>query len=434
MIFNTSSLNTLKLIMVFVLFFPGFYKYAGLKIEQLITIIALMCCFFSVLKYRLEIKRTTYLISISYMFVYFFITNISLMRSLDDFVINDMVELGKPLFFLCFFLVAFTVRWNFQNLNDLRNFFLILCVFLIFFGYFESLTSLGNYISLNLYKPNRGVLEGKAIGPFIITYAFATFLVFPFYIFLSRYFFDKKFINKYLFLSFLTLGCIFLTQSKTVFLAVLISLLLFFLIYPFYSGLPGKRKVISIGVGVIFSVIVSFAFLVSFFQEYFSYIYSGLEVVFRFLLDDGIMAALNSNTSTRNRLEQLMFAFEHQDSLPLIGVGISKGVFMPESFYALYFYRLGLIGILLHFFMLFYSLKLSLYNTKSFIKYKQLNLASLFLGLHFYIISLPFCYFSAAVNDQTRTGFVLYLFIGINIATNKLLKSKYDEYNFSNNT
>ncbi|HHB1587700.1 TPA: O-antigen ligase family protein, partial [Vibrio metschnikovii] len=323
-----------------------------------------------------------------------------------------------------FFLVVFTVRWDINKLESFRRFFLISCLIIILFGYFEALTSIGNTIALNLYKPNRAVLEGKAVGSFIITYAFATFLVFPFYVFLSRYFFSKTLINKYLFLSFLTLGCMFLTQSKTVFLAVIISLVLFFFIYPLYSGLPGRRKVLLFGVGTIFSVMMSFAFLLSFFESYFSYIYSGLEVVTRFLLDEGVMAALNSNTSTRNRLEQLVFAIEHQDFLPLIGVGIGKGTFMPESFYALYLYRVGLIGILLHVALLLYSLKLSLDNVKILINYERLNLSSLFLGLHFYIISLPFCYFSAAVNDQTRTGFFLYLFIAINIATNKFLKSR----------
>ncbi|GAB1620097.1 hypothetical protein AAOGI_01470 [Agarivorans albus] len=134
------------------------------------------------------------------------------------------------------------------------------------------------------------------------------------------------------------------------------------------------------------------------------------------------MAAIESNPSTGNRYEQLLFAWHSQDAIPIVGVGIGKSLFMPESFYALYLYRVGVLGIIIHFSILTMAIVVSYTNAKQLYHIDRGDLASLFVGLHFYLLSLPFSYFSAAVNDQTRTGFVLYAMLAINIAMNSYLK------------
>jgi hypothetical protein len=158
--------------------------------------------------------------------------------------------------------------------------------------------------------------------------------------------------------------------------------------------------------------------MVSFAESNLMYLYGGLNVLFENMEGLDIERIVYSNSSTRNRYEQILFAVEHQDIIPLIGVGIGKALLMPETFYAMYYYRVGLIGIGIHFGIILYSIYWASYFAK---RYSVLNLnilenyilATIFLSIALYFISFFFSYLSSAVNDQTRSGCIFYTLVAI---------------------
>jgi hypothetical protein len=166
-------------------------------------------------------------------------------------------------------------------------------------------------------------------------------------------------------------------------------------------------------------VLVLLPFIITFIHDRLGYLYNGLDVFFRslkgFTVSD-IERVIMWNRTLAIRYEQLLFAVEHQDKIPLIGIGIGKAVLMPESFYAMYYYRTGLIGISIHIGLLLYSIYWSLFFAKKYAWIKtgeSKMLFNVFMAIAIYFISFFLNYFSSAINDQTRTGFIFYTLIAI---------------------
>ena len=350
--------------------------------------------------------------------MYMLLLVISVLRSLDTLIINDLFELGKPIYFLLFFSMAYNIRWN-----DVKvvKYFSALMLFLLFgalIGIGESFIPAVNTVTTVVYKSNRAVLSHKAVFSFIITYAFATILLLPIFFYFikliqrnnSSFVFDLG-----RFLVFLL--CFVLTQSRTIFLSLLLTFVLFLCLILLNRWYPNRRRILAVSVIIIICIAASIPFILSYAEKNLSYLYAGLKIVFSQLKQFNIENFVNSNRSTSLRFEQIVFAIEHQDPLPFIGVGIGKALFMPESFYANYYYRTGLLGSIMHFAVIGYTIYWALYFSKCYAfraKIKNnLFLTATFFSIAVYFISFPFDYLSAMVNDQTRTGFVFYVLVAI---------------------
>lgn len=402
-------------IMAIALFFPGMVSSFGLLLEQCLTMGLFLVGVVCIILYKpLLPKGVLYISFLLYAYFQIIIT-IDLLRSTDIIITSDFFEIAKPLYLYVFFIMPFCFMRTLHDVELVTKYLMIFCIILALFGIMEAWTKIGYDISTLLYKPIRDVLKNKAVASFIITYTFASFLVIPFFYYLTRFFSKKRFFNKDLIFLFLVLVCIFSTQSKTVFISILITLFLYLFLCLLYSFSLNKKKIILTILVLIVSLSVSLGVLASVFSEHFSYIYNGLDVVLTTLIDKGFINALNSTPSISLRVEQFEFALDAQDSIPLIGVAIGKGVLMPESFYALYLYRTGIIGIILHLSIVLYLFVSSYKCARFFANKNNIHMYSWFMALHFYALSLPFSYFSSAVNDQTRTGFVFYFLIASTI-------------------
>ena len=401
------------------LFFPGMISSFGLLIEQVLTMGLFVISLFVIIKYKATITTSTLYISFL-LYAYFQIAIIiSLLRSTDIFIISDLFEIIKPFYLYLFFLIPFCFIKCLDDLSTVVKYFMIFCIALSAFGLVESWTNFGHHLSTVLYKPDRGVLKHKAVASFIITYTFASFLVLPFFYFLTRFLSANTLFNRHLFFLISILLCIFSTQSKTVFIGLIITIVLYFIFYLTYKFTLKKKKVVFMIFVLTISSILSVGLLISMLSTHFSYIYNGLEVVLVSFLERGVGDALYSTPSISLRLEQFQFAVDAQDYIPLIGVAIGKGVLMPESLYALYLYRVGMIGLIIHFSMVIYLFLASKKCAKYFSEMNNVHMYSWFMAIHFYALSLPFLYFSSAVNDQTRTGFIFYFLIASTIYTKR---------------
>jgi hypothetical protein len=184
----------------------------------------------------------------------------------------------------------------------------------------------------------------------------------------------------------------------------------------FNTWFPSRQIIIRIASILILSIILFFNFLASFAKSHLPYLYEGLNAVIKNFSSFSFNIFMNSSGSMSLRYKQILFAIEHQDKIPLIGVGIGKAILVPESFYALYFYRTGIIGIVMHFAIILYSIYWALYFSKTYTRLNAENnfmVTTIFYAIAIYFISFFIDYLSSAVNDQTRTGFVFYSLIAI---------------------
>ncbi|HHF3287745.1 TPA: hypothetical protein ACPJ2S_001931 [Vibrio alginolyticus] len=401
------------------LFFPGMINSFGLLFEQGLTMGLLVVSLFFALSYKASINRNTLYLSFLLYSYFQIVIIISLIRSIDIIIVSDVFEIVKPFYLYLFFLLPFCFIKSINDLSIIVKYLMCFCLVLSVFGIIEAWTNVGYNLSTLLYKPDRGVLRNKAVASFIITYTFASFLVLPFYYFLTKFISTRGLLNKNLFFLFPTLLCIFSTQSKTIFLGLIVTTVLYFILYLFYRFTINKKKVLAVVSIITGSLILSISILITMLSTHFSYIYKGLEVVWVTLSERGIGEALYSTPSISLRLEQFQFALDAQDSIPLIGVAVGKAVLMPESLYALYLYRAGILGIIIHLTLLIYLFFSSKKCAKYFSEKNDIHMYSWFMAIHFYALSLPLSYFSSAVNDQTRTGFIFYFLIASTIYTKR---------------
>lgn len=399
--------------MIFIaLFFPQFISYTGLLFEWILTglLFFLSVNFLFLFKNETKINRNALIISIVFLLLLF----ISIIRSLDVLIFSDLFELAKPIYFLTFFLVGYNIDWTYKKITYFFSYLMLfLCIGSII-GIFESLHDIGNTITNTVYKAHREAVQYKAVFSFISPYTFGSILILPVFYYLFRLIQlkDERIKNFVCFSIFLT--CFLLTQSRTIFISFVLMFIVLFFIMLTSCWIPFRKKFIKILIFIIIFLIVSIPFLISFAEEKLPYLYVGLDIVIRNISDFNFQSFIYSSPSISNRYEQLMFAIEKQGYFPFVGCGIGKAVFMPESFYAMYYYRVGLLGILIHFAFLSYAIYCAYDIGKKYtLMHKNTIFIIILCSIAVYLISFFFNYFSSAVNDQTRSGFIFYVLLGM---------------------
>lgn len=429
---NKSEVSFLKYTTIIILFFPQFQKWVGLAFEQLLTFSVTMLLFF----YFLKVKNKFPYLALYVSLIFLLLFSIDLLRSIDFLVINDFFEFIKPFSFIFYFILGYSilndVSKGFRFFDWLMKILVIVSILAIIEA---KITSLGRIISI-LYKDGRYVLIGKAVFSFISPYSLATVLIYPVFYYFISFFAEKKLGD---FISFfICLYAMLLTQSKTVFLGFILTFIIMVVFVVFNNWLPGRKALLKFSLSFIFLVAISLPFIIVMAKSKFSYLYSGLNVFFKSFSSLDIFKVLNAQPSTKLRFEQLKFAIQSQDFIPLVGVAIGKKVLMPESFYALYLYRTGLLGMAIHIFMVFFAAKRAFSAAKFYSEHNQnknifKRKPCFYYSSFFFFLSLIFSYFSAAVTDQTRVAFIFYVLLGhlysinktnIGIKTNRYLRYK----------
>lgn len=403
----------------------GGSKYFG---EMLLTFTILNLIFIGLFILRTKVYRKSFDISLTLFALFVWLILLSLFRDRYFSGYRDFLEFYRPVYALGIFLLTFSIPWNTETLKrHVIKPFKCIFIFMILYSLFEALSGpIGVSISTFLYKDSRSVLLNKATGSFGVTYYFGAFMIFP----LSYYFFQTILIKQRRLVSLLLcLGClavILLSQSRTIFLSITCILLYIFFVYGFYYGL--KRKVAFYSAFAAFGTVLAFSwpYILDYAKTNFGYLYSGLS----FLISKGISA---TGTGSANiRFQQLLWAWDHQDTIPLFGVGIGKGSdVLLESFYALYLYRYGLIGIFLYVLIALAFLILSYRAYKLFYKIQRMDIACFFMAYHIFIVSLPVSSLSSVVTDQPRIALLYYGLGGIlcRIAKDRTFNSKSETFN-----
>ncbi|MGP1390439.1 MAG: hypothetical protein ACTS2B_12175 [Vibrio diabolicus] len=400
-----------------VVYFPLFIDYVALSLEYILAI-GMTIVFLIELLLKMKVVKPALLVS----FVFLSLTMLSLSRSFELTGYRDIVELIKPILFFLVFMFGVGITNYEQDVEKFASSIMILLLSMVIFGVLEAKIPIFNSLSSLVYKGSRDPVQFKGVLSFISPYTFASLLIMPIFIFLSALIFLKRKLV-YFFLFLISILCLVLTQSKTVFLSLVFTMAIFPLSLLFRSWLPKRLELFSYFLLSIILLSISIPFILSYAEENLRYLYYGFEVVVEQIKTLNLDSIIYSTPSISNRYEQFLEVLQFQDTVPIIGKGIVKDIIYPESFYALYLLRYGILGMVINLVLVFYFGKYSL-NLAKFYASRDRKYMCFFIGLYAYSLSLPISYFSSAVNDQTRSGFIFYLILGVLYAGNKALNRK----------
>lgn len=421
---NSSTMQLYIIFSIIVLYAPQFSQYFGLLFEQFLTLGITIMIFFFILQKKNSIPACAVLCSFTFLAIFC----IDLLRSVDFVVTNDFFELIKPFSFLLYFSLGYNAHFTSTEIKKYSSWFMLNFLVISLLSVGEASVVCINDIFTILYKSPRLALKMKAVFSFISPYCLATILVLPFVYFLLMFFASRKL--KYIFAVLLCGSALLLTQSKTVFLGVILTFFIMICIVLKSRWIIGRKRILFTSITFFIVIVMSLPLLLMFAKEKLAYLYEGLEIFFKAFSNFDMLEVLNAQPNTRLRFEQFLFALEHQDFFPLIGVAIGKAVLMPESFYALYLYRTGLIGIFIHTFMVLFAVRRAALLSKHYAILNNIQLSSFYFSLVIFFISLVFSYFSSAVTDQTRIAFFFYFLIGhlYSIPLNQFIVTKKSMY------
>jgi hypothetical protein len=316
------------------------------------------------------------------------------------FIISDLYEIAKPFAFLLFFIFYRKANVDIDvleksTIKSILIIFFLLSIYCISEFIFPEIIRPWSYL---LYKKESvPILRGMAIGSFEITYNFAFVLLLPLiYSIISLLI---EFNIKYFVMFILFLFTFLLTQSRSMYITFAAALFLVFFLPLLYSKTRMAVRVILII--IIFSVIT-----VSIYIRY----YDDLKTTFGYAIGGLESMTVGENQSVNNREGQIQWVIENNKFI-LIGAGIGKNVRMLESFYSLYYYRYGLLGILLYLTIPVVTALTSYRIAKKEFKVNK-QLAAFYLGLFVYYAVSPIGLLSSCNQDTPKTAFLFYGFIG----------------------
>lgn len=342
------------------------------------------------------------LIAKAYCLLFLLITMISLFCDIfnEYIVIKDTFEIIKPIAFLLFYTFYRKSNLRIERLEiaTLHSIIFVFIVLAIYSIIEYLLPDIITPISLLLYKRDTLlVLEGKAIGSFSQTYDFAYILILPImYFFISLL---RHFTLKY-FLFFLALFFAFLlTQSRSMYISLVICLFLIYCLPYFHRNIASSIKITGIVIVIIFIIAYIYIVYQDNLRHMFPYAFYGFESIWE-----------GESNSVNTRREQIEWALAN-NHLVLIGGGISKDLKMLESFYSLYYYRYGIIGVCIYLIIPIITAYAAYQISKK--EYNNKKLSSFYLSLCVFYLVTPIALSSSCHQDTPKISFLFYGLIGL---------------------
>jgi hypothetical protein len=397
---------------IVVVLFPLFPSYlSGYLGEQIVFIVAFFCVW-------LFGKISVYKIALTYnecfYFIYFFCAIVfSLICDIfrGNIISSDFYEISRPVVFLFFF--GFYKRSNLPvnqleliTYRSLSVLFGILAVYSILEFLLPEQIEL---ISHFLYKrENSSILLNKAIGSFYQTYTFAYLLLLSIIFLFISFLYKMNLGRLCLFLLFLFV--LLLTQSRSMYITSFIAMFVCFLIPFLYRDVKSSIRILFFATVITSGIVFYFSNLQDVIQKNFPYAYSGIDAMIE-----------GNNNSVNNRASQIDWAIEN-NVFVFIGAGISKGVMIQESFYSLYYYRYGIVGICLYLILIFYiSLKSYKIAGIEFLRRND-RLGIIYLSLSLFYAITPIALLSSVHQDTPKISLLFYGLMGLVLNKHSTLK------------
>ncbi|MCG3727437.1 hypothetical protein [Vibrio cincinnatiensis] len=318
---------------------------------------------------------------------------------------RDFFELYRPVFYVLVFLFSYMYFSRKDSIEYFEK--LIIAIFIIvvllglnhFFRAFDSISE--------LYTKSHNIRTRRVSVPFVNPYDYAFFMTFFIY-----YFFVKFLYDRLVYLPFFLLSVVMfvLPQSRSVAAGFIVG---FFLIMPLFLTYSGfKLKTFRINSRLLFFYLFFIFFVMSFIVSipYLIENFSYLTGQFIRLLESGEVGG-----SAGTRLEQFLFALDKAIVNPFImlfGNGPAKDEMeFVESIYNYFFYRYGLVGVILYFHLLLLTLFFCFKVIKS-LAY-QSKCYALFMAMFLWFMTIPLLSIGNNFTEQARTSFFYYMLLGL---------------------
>jgi hypothetical protein len=316
-------------------------------------------------------------------------------NSYDTF--SNIFELSRPFAFILFYYFYRTSHLNISSLEtttikSITVVFLLLSIYsileFIYPNYIEQISSI-------LYKREKSGV--KAVGSYGITYHFAYALIIPLLFHIIC--FIRKFNLKYFLFFIFYFFAYILTQSRSMYIALVICFILIIISPYFYKSLQTSLKIIFFLFFILFLSIHIYSHYYNDLRDTFSYAVKGLEAI-----------SEDKNKSVNARQLQMEWVLRN-NKIIFLGYGISKDVIMLESFYSLYYYRYGLIGIIL---LLSLTTVTAIRAYKIAIwEYKNIYISSFYFCLFIFYIATPIELLGSCNQDSPKISLSFYGLIGM---------------------
>ncbi|MCC5919854.1 MAG: hypothetical protein LAT68_03085 [Cyclobacteriaceae bacterium] len=350
--------------------------------------------------------------------------SLSIFIEFEFIIVRDLFEFHKPIFILLIFFMILSLDWSDDTVNNyFIKAFKFIFIFNIVYALIEAYTgNFGNILSTFLYKNDRSILYGKATGTFGITYFFAAFMIMPTFFYLFKFLFERKSVDLILFL--LSFFCIVSSQSRTVFLATAFGFVYLFFIYWSFKDFPLKKTIYTTVFTFIGTIAIFFQSILEFLSGKFPYLVLGIS---KLIENRGVSSS--GEGSANIRYQQVLWAWENQAEIPIFGAGIGKGSGpMLESFYALYLYRYGMIGILIAIILLILNYFLSLRSFRIALENGKIDNASFFLAFSVFCFILPITSVASVITDQPKHAVLYYGLLAVMLKyTDLYSRKKYEK-------
>ena len=385
----------------------GLPKYTG---SQVIYMVVLIICVLSINYSRRAESTVTWAFSVSFFFMLLSLG--AIWASITAHGIRDLVELSRPVYALILFLSFFGCAVSHGSLVPQRvcKIYWALIVGMAIYSTIEAVWSpVGAGLATYLYKDDRPILYARATGVFGITYKYAYFMIFGLWFSVSRFLTSRK--GFYVVISLVVLLSILLSQSRTLFLALIVSIFL----VPTLSWSVWSRSMRRHMLKVFLLVTLVVATLVVAYWNHlivlFGYLYGGI----RMLLVSGI--TVGGVGSANIRVSQIAWAWDNQFAVPLIGRGMGKDApVMLESLYSLYLYRYGLLGVTMAFVMAAIGAVHARLAAARALSMGDMLIGSFFMGLFALYVISPIAWLSSAMHDFPRMAVLYYGGMGLAVA------------------
>ncbi|HEY8401526.1 MAG TPA: hypothetical protein VIK89_09705 [Cytophagaceae bacterium] len=414
-----NSYALLSLVLIFNFIFPTFNFYFDDKASTgsiiLNSILLLLSIGLMLLKntiYDGKVFRS----SVIFFGLFSMVISLSILFNLKDFIIRDLFELHRPVFYASAFLLPQFFFWDRKKIE--KHIFLPVMIVLIY----EILLGIAalnktetiKYF-LSLYTKNHNVISGRATGTFVNPYDYAYMMVF--FATCSIYLFIKTKKLIYLIKSILSIYVTLISQSRTGFIILLLALiyLMIFLIVS-NKNMSVKFKMLIMSTFLITAILTAFGTIERLLKENYPYLYSGLYSL--------INKDISEVSSFNARLEQLIWALNEFSKSPvtvIIGNGPGKGIReYLEMQYIVYFYRYGTIGLFVCIVYLFYGVYITsrayFYSRK---KEYGVKTEALWIGLNCLAVVTPIASMSNNFIDQIRISYFLFFMMGLATAVTR---------------
>lgn len=374
-------------------------------------------CSFTQLKYDYKLSIAVVLIILPFLLLPISMS-VGVIYSGVNLSERDFFDFYRPVLSISCVLFGYLAFSGIKQWDTLSKFWVLLCVMICFLAIIQ-FSQYFPFLS-GLYTKYMNIKSNRIAVPFVNPYDFAFVMSLFFFFFLFKSFFESKY---NLILSSFIFVLIFLSQSRSGFIALSLSIFVIFI--PYFTARSFGKEIFVVKknyfIFIVFCSIIFVAFfsLIGYIQENFRYFSVAFEQ----------LASGQKINSASVRLEQFNFAVDKANDSILVAIfgnGPAKEQ-MPyvESIYTYLFYRFGLFGFLCYwlFWLLYIRILFGILKMTS----RKNKLFCFFCSLFVWVCSVPLFSISNNLTEQLRTSFFYYSLFGVSLAYYHSIKINYKE-------